>query len=227
MKKLLLLCSFFACIAGYGVAQDASKFRRFSAGIYAGPQLYGKVFSHNKLAKISGITAGIDLSYAFSNQPEGFSLHFQPGYNTFRHFTSEGANTQIYIETTSKWGAIHLPLLARYTFGSGGIRPFAEAGPMLRLRTALKTRHAGTGCGVAGCSGIVINEDLQQQVSKDLVGMTAGAGVEVDLWKVTIPISVRIQEGFGTSESQVVLYDGPYIEKLKTRTIQVTAGINF
>ncbi|MCE6992447.1 outer membrane beta-barrel protein [Dyadobacter sp. CY323] len=208
-------------------AQQTHAFRKFGAGIYGGPQLFGKIFTNTKLDDISGITAGLDIRYALSKQPQGFSLHFQPSYNSFRLFTSEGANTQLYRERTWKWEAFHFPLLARYTFSSGWSRPFAEVGPTLRIRKALTIRNAGYGCGVAGCSGGDITTDLDPITNNDPIVLTAAAGVEIDIWKITIPISVRLQQGFGTYEMKEQREDALYYDKLKTNTIQVTAGVSF
>ncbi|MCE7065147.1 hypothetical protein [Dyadobacter sp. CY326] len=98
---------------------------------------------------------------------------------------------------------------------------------MLRLRQALKVKMYSSICGFANCYAEESNEDLQPLTTKDAIGLTAGAGVEVDLWKVTVPISVRIQEGFGTYETNVTFYESAGYYNLKTRTIQVTAGVNF
>ncbi|WAC13578.1 outer membrane beta-barrel protein [Dyadobacter pollutisoli] len=227
MKNPLLFSLTLLLIAGSVQAQNSHKFKRFGVGIYAGPQLFGKIYTDDKLADISGITAGLDIRYAFSKQPQGFSLHLQPSFNTFRHFTAEGANTQFYRETTWRWEAFHLPLLARYTFTSGRIRPFAEIGPTLRFRKALTIREYGYICGFAGCSNSDYTTNLQSEVNKDPIVLTAAAGVEIDVWKVTIPISVRLQEGLSSYEMKGYLADGPYYEGLKTRAIQVTAGISF
>ncbi|KAA0992404.1 outer membrane beta-barrel protein [Dyadobacter aurulentus] len=221
---LLLLSLFFLARSLH--AQEARSFRKFGLGIYGGPQILGKIYDNDKLSKISGAAVGLDFRYAFSKEPQGFSLHFQPAFNSFREFSSEGANTQVYRETTWRWKAFHLPLLARYTISSGKVRPFAELGPMLRFRTALTVKQGGTICGVAGCGPIGLADNIHPETSRDPVGFIAGAGVEVDLWKITVPVAVRIQEGFGTYKMESVRYDGPYYyEKFKTRTIQVTVGV--
>lgn len=186
-----------------------------------------KIYSDANLSKMSGFTTGVDLRYSFSKQPKGFSLHFQPGFNSFRQLTKTGGNAPFYSETTWRWKALHLPLLLRYTFSSNKVRPFAEIGPMLRMRQALKVKISGSGCGVVGCFGSETSQNLQALTTKDAVGLKAGAGIEVDIWKVTVPISVRIQEAFGTYETNVVFYESPGYQNLKTRTIQVTAGVNF
>jgi hypothetical protein len=227
MKKVLLLLISVFLFTDCVQAQQPPSFKRFGAGVYAGQQVFGKIYASDHLKQISGIAAGLDLRYAFSKQPGGFSLHFQPAYNTFRHFTSEGAQTQVYRETTWRWKAYHLPLLLRYTFSNGRVRPFAEAGPTLRLRKSLTIREAGYICGFAGCGNRDYSYDLQSETKKDPVAIAAAAGVEIDLWKVTIPVSVRWVEGTGIYETKGFSSDGPYYQNLKTRSIQVTAGVSF
>lgn len=225
MKKRWLIV---VLIFMLNLSVNAQVFRRFSAGVYSGSQVFGKIDSDAKLSKMSGFTAGVDLRYSFSKQPEGFSLHFLPGFNSFRQLMKTGGiDTPFYSKTTWRWGAVHLPLLLRYTFSSGKVRPFAELGPMLRLRQALDARIVSGGCGIAGCFERESSLDLQALTTEDAIGLTAGAGIEVDLWKVTVPISVRIQEAFGTYETNVVFYESPGYQNLKTRTIQLTAGVNF
>ncbi|MCF0041571.1 outer membrane beta-barrel protein [Dyadobacter fanqingshengii] len=224
MKKLPFLA---VLILITNLSANAQQFKKFGAGVYGGSQLFGKMYSNDDLSKISGFTAGVDLRYSFSKQPEGFSLHFQPGFNTFRQITESGDNSQVEMETIWKWRAFHLPVLLRYTFSSGKVRPFAEIGPMLRFRQALKVNTSNNICGIAGCYFQETNSDLHPLTTKDAIGLTAGAGVEVDLWKVTIPVSIRIQEGFGTFETNVTFYESAGYQNLKTRVIQVTAGINF
>ncbi|MEO6287650.1 MAG: outer membrane beta-barrel protein [Dyadobacter sp.] len=227
MKKSLLPLLSFLLVANMVQAQNSREFRRFGVGVYAGPQFFGKIYDNDKVSNVSGLASGLDLSYAFSKQPQGFSLHFQPGYNSFKYFATKGANSPFYLETTWRWKAFHFPLLLRYTFTSGMIRPFAEVGPTLRLRKALTIREYGYACGFAGCSGNDITNDLQSETNKDPIIITAAAGVEIDIWKITIPVSIRLQEGIRDYGMKDYSTDGAYYDGLKTRTIQVTAGISF
>ncbi|QRQ99854.1 outer membrane beta-barrel protein [Dyadobacter sandarakinus] len=227
MKQLFLFVLAHIGLAAMAQAQDTRSFRKFGIGVYGGPQISGKIYTSDHLSAISGLTAGLDLRYALSKEPEGFSLHLQPGFNTFRQSREEDGNGMYYFRYDWKWQAIHVPLLIRYTISSGRVRPFAEIGPMLRIRTAMSMRGKREFCGFAGCSDIDIREDLQSGTSKDAIGLTAGAGVEVDVWKVTIPVSIRIQEGFGTTATREPAIDGISHSQLKTRTLQVSAGISF
>jgi len=61
------------------ISAHAQQFRRFSAGVYGGTQLYGKIYSDANLSKMSGFTAGVDLGIRFQNNRKGFHFIFNQG----------------------------------------------------------------------------------------------------------------------------------------------------
>lgn len=213
-----------AILPVYVYGQDAARKGHFEYGAFGGKQLWGKIYDYRKMEAVSGWVAGIDLGYKVRDDKSGVSFHIQPNFSTFGSVLEEGKNTQIYRWIEWKWQAINVPYTIRYAFTGGKIRPFAEAGINLRFRTKLAMEYRTMGCGVAGCYGSEGVDNMQQNLTRDLIGAVAGIGAEIDVNNVTIPIAIRINESFGTFGSKPTSTPGSGHGKLKTRVVQVTAG---
>ncbi|MBO9617148.1 MAG: hypothetical protein J7619_30965 [Dyadobacter sp.] len=207
----------------YGQLDVPRKQWRF--GLLAGRPVAGKIFEGANTESASGLVAGLDLSYDFEKVKSRASIHFQPAFVTFKMTKETGQkNSQYYIKQQWKWEAIHLPLSFRYTLPTGIVRPFLELGFNFRFRTALAVSASGTNCGIAGCIPVSSSQSVQNIADKDKLGILAGAGVEIDAGKVTIPLTIRLVDGIAKKR-----YDDPAspttYSNLKTKLIQVTAGV--
>jgi len=109
------------------------------------------------------------------------------------------------------------------------IRPFLEAGLNVRTRTFFEITQTGTICQIydGPCFYGENTIDLHPQTSQDRFGVLAGVGVELDVWRITIPVTIRINEGLGTYKMKKMMADSYYYDELKTSNIQITAGITF
>lgn len=231
MKNLTLLFVFL-CLFSFGAfSQDNSHSKKFTFGVIAGLQPQGKMFNTDKWEKSSGFVAGVTGQYHFAGNMDGFSLLVQPHYNRFERFNQSDERgpgySQWYTESNWKTESFNLPILVRYTAGKGIIRPFIEAGPNLKFRTALKKNGYRVFCGSANCVETVSNDNYQHLTGQDRIGLIISAGAEVNLWKVAIPVSLRLNEGFGTYATKGVMYDTPVYDNLKTRTFQIVTGVTF
>lgn len=199
-----------------------SEQKQFHFGIIGGTQFLGKTFKYESMTITKGALLGIDVSYAFTQKNAGFSIHTQPYWSNYKRTNENHGNTYTY-----RLQAINLPLLLRYTFTSSKIRPFAEAGLNVRHRIAFKVQNKGYLCELYGCAFGEQRIDLQPQTSKDLVGIVAGAGVEFEIGKVVIPLTIRLNEGIGTCKMKENREDSYYYYDIKTRNIQITTAIIF
>ncbi|MCF0056387.1 outer membrane beta-barrel protein [Dyadobacter sp. CY356] len=199
-----------------------SQQKQFHFGILGGTQIIGKTFQYESLANIKGAVLGIDVSYAFKPERSRFSIHAQPNWSSYKRTNEDRGDTDIY-----QCQAINLPLLLRYSFTSGKIRPFAEAGVNVRYRTDFKVENRGNICELYGCFSGERIIDLQPEVTQNVIGLVAGAGIEFEIGKISIPITVRINEGIGTSQMKEMREDSYYYSDIKTRNIQITTGITF
>jgi hypothetical protein len=216
-----------AILPMFAYGQDAARKGHFEYGAFGGKQLWGKIYDERRMEAVSGWVAGADLGYRVRDDKSGVSFHIQPNFSTFGSVLEEGKNTQIYRWIEWKWQAFNLPYTIRYALPSGKVRPFAEAGINLRFRTKLTMGYRAIGCGVAGCSGSDGIDDVQQNLTRDLIGPVAALGAEIDILSVTIPVTIRISEGFGTFGSKPTSTPGSGYGTLKTKVVQVTAGVMF
>jgi len=205
----------------FAFGQDAVRKTHFEYGVFGGKQLWGKVNNDRKIASASGWVAGIDLGYRHKS---GISFHLQPNFSTFGS-AWESKETDYHYRYEWKWAAINVPLTARYTLGTGRVRPFVEAGLNLRLRTSLSFEYQFITCGFCCCRPGSGTEDKQKTMTHDPAGIIAAIGAEIDLYSVTIPIAVRLTEGIGTFDAKPDPTPGSGYGGLKTRVIQVTAGV--
>ncbi len=213
----LLLSS---CLA---FSQKSNDDRKLRFGVFAGRHILGETFTYEKIKTVSGPVFGLDFSYNARSDRSGLSIRIQPNWTSYNRNNKEQETSDVY-----KIQALNIPLLARYTFGGRKIRPFIEGGLNLRSRTSFDFKRNGRICSFIGpCSYGQQTIDLHPELTDDKIGLVAGLGVEFDLWHLTIPVTVRLNEGLGTYEMKQQLADSYYFDKIKTRNIQVTAGITF
>lgn len=221
--------TFLCLIAFHGLVngQSAKPDRPWRLGVVAGRPVVGKIYDHGKMKSGSGLVAGLDLGYYFENHKSGPSLHFQPGFTTFKKTETDGEKMDsYYIESKWKWEAIHLPVSFRYTLPTGAVRPFVQFGINFRFRTALFVRRAGTICGIVSCSAVSGGQSIQSVANKDKLGILAGVGVEVDAGKVTIPLSIQLVDSFLKPKISDDLGLTRTYSNLRTKFVQVTAGFS-
>jgi len=224
MRNKLLPTLLLYFLTNLVLAQTEVSERKVHFGIMGGSHIFGKTFTYEKIETVKGAVLGFDLSIKFSPEKSGFSFHIQPNWSNYIRTNRENNTSYDY-----KIQSINLPLLLRYTFLTGKIRPFVEAGLNVRSRTSFDIDINGTICQFepATCSPGFEKIDLHPQTSQDRVGVLAGAGVEFDIWKISIPLSIRFNEGIGTYKMKKKIEDHYYYDNIKTRNIQITTGITF
>lgn len=225
MKRFSILIIIIAVVQTTAVAQSAKDTRRWQFGAMAGPNWTIYVPKSAGYDAMPGFLAGADIGYRFRNSPKGWSLRLQPYFLVSRSSTEIGTRESgTYSKTRSKNRTINLPLLVRYTFTGGKVRPFAEIGAVWNVRN--RWLFKGTYCNTDECYDI--GGDWQSVENKDRrFSALASAGVEVDIGKVTIPITVRVTQLLKKKETFYEPFSGTDITIPTTRTIQVTAGITF
>jgi len=101
---------------------------------------------------------------------------------------------------------------------------FAELGFNFRIRTAFTLGGSGFICGVAGYTPVSSRRSIQDAADKDKLGILAGAGVEVDAGKVTIPLTIRLVDSVIKKRYDDLTPTSPQIRP-RTKLIQVTVGV--
>lgn len=163
----------------------------------------------------SGFTVGgfalFDFGGAFALQPG--VRYIQRGYG-LDISVSFGGETET-AEGTLNFAYIDIPILARYTFATGGsVSPFILAGPNVGFNvTAESEFEAGDESNT---------EDISDEVSSTDLGVELGGGIDYPLSGGTVTVDVRYGLGF----TNVVDADDTDIS-LTNRALMVTAGFRF
>lgn len=225
MKQLFVTITLIIAMQTIVCGQSADTFRRWHFGAMAGPNFTIYVPKSAGYDAVSGFMTGVDIGYSLQNSYKGWSLHLQPYFQASRSSTESGTKgTVTYSKSRSKTRTINLPLLVRYTLTDGKVRPFAEIGTVwnARNRWLFKT----TFCDITGCYDI--GGDWETVSNKDRkFSALLGAGVQVDVGKVTIPITVRVLQLLKKKETFYDPFSGTELTIPTVRTIQVTAGLEF
>lgn len=226
MNRFLTLITIMIMAETAAFAQSATGPRRWEFGALLGPQLSFSVPRQEGQKPVKGIAAGLDVGYRFQDAARGWSVHFQPYFAGFRSKgTSGDENTNFYLKMTSKLRSVNAPLLARYTFSNGRIRPFAELGAHFLVSGRSSYNISGRMCPEGLPCEPMSQEQRNQKTDSPRVTALASAGVQIDAGKVIIPITVRLIENVKKLETYNI--GGVDYKFPKSRVLQLTAGVVF
>jgi opacity protein-like surface antigen len=122
--------------------------------------------------------------------PAGFSIELDALY---RHLNYSGQNTTSGITTTSRSttasaNAWEFPLLLKYRFGLGMVRPYVDAGFAWDTLSGLKQAVTITTAGILSSSGSSTPAELHK---KGTSGFVMGAGLDVKALVIHVSPEVR------------------------------------
>ncbi|MPR35659.1 outer membrane beta-barrel protein [Salmonirosea aquatica] len=216
----LLACALLLCAESY-----AQNNQPFSFGLMGGLNIVGSYQTGANLTHANGGLAGLDLGYSFSKNADNISLHFQPHWESFT-----GKVPHSYSSNGFHFQSLNLPIILRYSILSQSkIRPFAEfgAGYVVRLKTINKKNAIVCPFATPCYSMGVVDEELLPGSKHNNLIVLAGVGAELQFGTIKVPISIRMNEGTGTFSLKRSYNDRDPFTDLKTRTIQLVAGVNF
>jgi len=228
MKRFFTFIIMISVVQANAFGQPAAEPRRWHFGAMLGPQFSWLVPKISYSDRTGGIMAAADVSYAFQNSPKGWSLHLQPGINRFRSRQVYGEKgTDYYMKWDWKSMNINAPLLVRYTIIDGKIRPFAEIGASYAPRYYWKVKGTGETCLNGQCSPNDFDDKGNDQVEKGKFSGLGGVGVEFDLGRVTIPVTVRWIEQLKKVEQFREVTTGLDYTIPRSRGLMVAVGVTF
>jgi hypothetical protein len=227
MKKQYILIILMVTAKTLAFGQSANDGKRWNFGVMAGSNFTTYVPKTEGFDAVPGFLAGADIGYNLQNSPKGWSLHLQPYFMATRSSAETGIEgTESYSETKSKTKSVNVPLLVRYTITGGKIRPFAEIGAVWSAWNRWSFKSRNFFCLNGECHDLV-GDWTHGNVDDHRFSALASAGVQVNIGKVTIPITVRVLQLLKKKET---FYD-PFSGKNHTiptiRSFQVTAGLEF
>lgn len=224
MGKVFTLILFAILFQAGGYAQTAGTKSRLGYGLIGGLDVYGTFKDGFRMKKVGGGFIGIDLSYAVGQGKFQPTVHFQPNWEQFSFRTEEEIVGNKFL-----FQSINLPVLLRYKFANAKrLRPFLEVGASYKWKMKYYYRYRDRACGiVAGMPCIEFDyvRELTDPSMKGEVVMLIGAGVELDLNRMKVPVAIRLNDGLGTFTMNY--HRRGVITGLKTQTIQVVTGVTF
>ena len=226
MKRLFTLIMIMTMAETAAFAQSATEPQRWEFGGILGPQLSFVVPRQEGEKPVKGIVAGLNVGYRFQDAVKGLSMHLQPYFAGSRSKGTSGAeNTNFYLTLKSKLRSVNAPLLVRYTFSNGKIRPFAELGAHFMVTSRASYKISGLMCPEGVPCEPISEEKRNQKTGGPHVTALASAGVQIDAGKVTIPITIRLIENLNKFETYNI--GGTDYKFPKARVLQLTAGVTF
>ncbi len=227
MKRLSASAFLMLLLQTFTYAQTPDSFHRWQFGALGGVHFIVYSPKEPNYKAITGPMAGVDVGYNFQNSRKGWSVRLQPNFAAVRNTSKSGTyGTGYYMEFKWRTQYAEIPLLVRYTITGGKIRPFAEAGATWNAWRHSSVGGSGLDCHDGGCYPFEIAR-TDANFDGNRFKALAGAGVQIDIGKVTIPITVRVLDNLKKRESLLDPSTGSEYKLPKPRTIQVTAGVTF
>jgi hypothetical protein len=205
MRKtvIFLLCVLF-------MAASAA-FAQIDVGIMGGAN-----FTTNVIKPDPGFEEKYRTEYGiglFANMPvyKAFSVQFQPVY--LRKGTDLGiSGFDEDIRIAAQY--LEFPILARYTFGSGMVRPYYFVGPSFGY--LLNAEHTASFIPSA-------QEDTKDQVKSYEISLCFGGGVQVALKKASFFVQLTRMHGFTNADD---VEAGDHSESIYGRGLSLMAGFS-
>jgi hypothetical protein len=167
-------------------------------------------------SRVTGFAGGLSLTVPLTR-----SITFSPEIL----YAMKGTTDKLYTagtdvipqETgTSRIGYIELPILVRFSFGSGPLRPFVTAGPEVAFKVSCSFAISGTDPFFTGKSKCSYDSYVVESGVKPTdMGAVIGAGLSSGR------LSVSVRYDFGLSNSST----DPYGAYSKNRAIMGVVGI--
>jgi hypothetical protein len=230
MGKTLLLSLLTAFSFGVASAQTTQPEKRFQVGLIAGKTIQGSYQHKVPWGNAGGGFAGFDLSYAFAKEDPNFTLHFQPNWENFRYRSLGEPVVNGNGSHEINFNSINTPVLIRLAMPAGKwISPFMEVGASYKIRTKNHYQARSVFCGFVNCREFNFEGNLMPEGKRNDANLLVGIGAEFHWGSITIPVSIRLNEGLGTYSlhGETESGRGFSLTDLKTRTLQVVTGISF
>ncbi len=222
MRKLVLIVLCTLCFAPVSLkAQQAMRpqGRRFGYGVFAGVNYTGAYLPTSLTRQVNPL-AGVGLQYHLTRRS---SLHLQPSWTKV---SSDNARSQLYAggSYALRLAMLKLPVLYRYYLGEKRKLFFVQAGGSYNLLTGSNFRQEYyVQCIVGPCPPILALNDAAS--NKSAVSGIAGLGFNIELQKISIPITFQYERSI-TSYLFPSQFDAPPTG-VKFDTFSLTTGINF
>jgi hypothetical protein len=132
-----------------------------------------------------GATAELHLPFRFSVELD--AIYKKTGFDSAFHSTDIGIYTDHL--TANQW---EFPLLAKYELkGFGPVRPFVDAGPVLRHLTGISDTSTYLNYFPVVTSGTSVFSNSQEVQNRNSPGFAVGGGVTLKWWHLRVSPEIR------------------------------------
>jgi hypothetical protein len=204
----MALCSLTAATSAAGEVQVGLQAGPNFASLRVVPAEEGASFRTRTLAGAGGV---VDVAL-----DDRVSLHLEPAYVVKGSRFEIEPDDFIFPERVTgsiRLSYLELPALLRVTVGGDRVQPYLVAGPTLAYLLTARIR------GESG--GTTADEDAEDTFEKIDLGLSAGGGVRVPAGRASVFIEGRYSLGLWNIGKDA------REDKLKTRGVQVGAGLTF
>ena len=222
-------------------ASPTTRFSAFSPNNFSTNMVDKEYQSYNQL----GGQAGIEITFYHN----GLSVTIQPNYrrqiftysNEYAWF--DGGNPtnrlELYYQQDHKLDFVELPLLFKYDFTRGAIRPYVQVGGYYGVLVNATKSVDISGADFAsggqdefdGGSLVIGADDL---FIKSSLGLMGGVGLSYDVWNVRMILEAHYRHGLNNISDAENRYTnnqlagiGDALDDIQLRNISINAGILF
>jgi hypothetical protein len=198
MKKSIILSALFLSLA-------ASLFGQISVGVRSGVQ-FSNISETNLLNEVApsfdyliSNTSGVAVEFALNDH---FAIQPELGFTRKGFAVTESTNINLFnvplglgVKAQARFNYLEMPVLFKAKVGSGPVKFYGQAGPMLGY--AINGNIATRATGLFNVKLTNTNIDLNAiNYNRFEVGAVAGAGVEFDAGFGRFFVDGRYQQGF-------------------------------
>jgi opacity protein-like surface antigen len=198
-------CTLIAAMLFVASPADA----QFSVGVLAGANMANLDFKTDggdlSTETLTGFMGGLVFDYAIGSN---VAISVQPTYmGKGAKATAGDIDPEFSGNAEINLTYIELPILFRYSFGTGNIKPFVEAGPSIGFLSKAEWQVGEK------------TEDIQETVKSTDFSGSFGAGIDLGVGNFTAFAGARYSMGLSDIIDQT---DGT--EEVKTKGVQVLVG---
>jgi hypothetical protein len=215
---LIVFCTAFNSLRAQQTLMP--KVNRFGLGIFTGLNYSFPVVSTKSPTYFepqSSLVAGINLQYHLTNQA---SFHLQPSWTQVNDVKSKNS----WVHSTFSITTVKLPVVYRYYISPNRKLFFVQTGISYNYLTSSKFREQLDIVCITGPCPAIIGPNRPSS-NKSAVSGIAGIGINIELQKISIPITLQYERYFSN-----YLFPDQYDAqpaRVKFESFALTTGINF
>jgi hypothetical protein len=237
MKNLFYLFSVgFMVTTSVGMSHAQTMMIGVRAGVNLANEAYTNLPTGESISGRTLMLAGGQFDYWFSHS---WAMSLQFLYNQKGAHADAEMTNYIFVgptiqgTSTADWTTSYLeiPLLAKFSFGNGAVRPYVFEGPSIGfLLSNVEKLHFIQGNSIPNGVGIIYTTDTTANISDSTAridfSIVAGAGILLTLGS-GMQLFLDASYAFGLNNTDGYSWDKAYGISVYSRDIRIAAGVLF